>query len=110
MVQGVEKRIKEAARMGFDRIIVPSTYGDGKGKGRRKGGEGFHKSRDIEVIECGNILDAVNEGLVRKLPKREDKRARVKFGDGGGGRTNIEGVGQLKLDDDDDEIIDNEYD
>ena len=78
-VGGVEKRIKEAGRMGFSRVVVPSEYANGShgGKRRRVGSE--KSRREVEVVECGNLLDCINAGLVRKLPKREDRRTKVKL-------------------------------
>jgi len=114
MVQSIEKRITEAARMGFSRIVIPATFvnkGGSKGRGGggggsggggllgRKGGKAFN-SRDIEVVECGNILDAINAGLVRSLPKRQDRRSKIQLQSD---QVKIERLEELGLDDEDDD-------
>jgi len=65
----------------------------------RKGGKAFN-SRDIEVVECGNILDAINAGLVRSLPKRQDRRSKIQLQSD---QVKIERLEELGLDDEDDD-------
>jgi DNA repair protein RadA/Sms len=65
-VFAIEKRISEARRMGFSRIITPSTAkkpGSQKVSGPREVSAG-----GITQIMCGNVLDALNCGLVKSLP------------------------------------------
>jgi predicted ATP-dependent serine protease len=64
-VHSLEKRISEAKRMGFSRIVTP-TYGD---KNNRYGPREVSKG-GITQIMCDNILEAVNCGLVKKLPTK----------------------------------------
>ncbi len=66
-VHSLEKRIGEARRMGFSRIVTPLSE-------RKKGSSGNSfgprevSAGGIKQIMCGNILDAINYGLVKKLP------------------------------------------
>jgi len=64
-VHSLEKRISEAKRMGFSRIVTP-TFGD---KNNRYGPREVSKG-GITQIMCDNILEAVNCGLVKKLPTK----------------------------------------
>ena len=70
----VEKRIQEAKRMGFSRIITPFSYKKRKALGTDAGKNGqVIVSRDygIERIQCETLVAAINAGLVRHLPKRK---------------------------------------
>ena len=70
-VPAMEKRVQEARRMGFSRVITPRT-----GKGRKKGGPSkpsFSRAMGIDWIQCDTLSDAVNEGLVVRLPKGRRK-------------------------------------
>jgi len=66
-VHSLEKRIGEARRMGFSRIVTPLS-------GRKKGSRGNSfgprevSADGIKQIMCDNVLDAINYGLVKKLP------------------------------------------
>ena len=62
---GVDKRVNEGKRMGFKRVVVG---GKGKGKGVKTVRNG------VEVVEVQSLLEAVNEGLVRRLPERVVKK------------------------------------
>ena len=63
-VHSLEKRINEAKRMGFSRIVTP-TFGDKKNRyGPRE------VSKGLTQIMCDNLLDAVNCGLVKTLPTK----------------------------------------
>ena len=64
-VHSLEKRISEAKRMGFSRIVTP-TFGD---KNNRYGPREVSKG-GITQIMCDNVLEAVNCGLVKKLPTK----------------------------------------
>lgn len=64
-VHSLEKRISEAKRMGFSRIVTP-TYGD---KNNRFGPREVSKG-GITQIMCDTVLEAVNCGLVKKLPTK----------------------------------------
>jgi len=64
-VHSLEKRISEAKRMGFSRIVTP-TFGD---KNNRYGPREVSKG-GITQIMCDNVLEAVNCGLVQKLPTK----------------------------------------
>ena len=51
-VSQLERRINEAARLGFKRILVPEA------------GSGF-SSKDIQVLTAGTLKDAIKAGLVK---------------------------------------------
>lgn len=75
-VAAMDKRIQEARRMGFSRIITPITYTrKGPGKNNSKSGQPFiTKEHGIERVQCSTLLAAINAGLVRELPKRRKRR------------------------------------
>ena len=69
-VSSLKKRITEAKRMGFSRIVVPKRLGSKKHNKWTKKQEytpESNKVADIEVIECENLLNAINEGLIHKI-------------------------------------------
>jgi DNA repair protein RadA/Sms len=70
-VPAIEKRIQEARRMGFSRVVTPRTT-----KSRQKVGPskpGFSRFMGIDWIQCDTLSDAINEGLVTRLPKGRRK-------------------------------------
>lgn len=71
-VAALDKRIQEARRMGFSRIVTPVTYSrKGPGKNNRQISEPLiTKEHGIERVQCRTLLAAINSGLVRELPKR----------------------------------------
>ena len=74
-VHSLEKRIAEARRMGFARIVTPSSpnsWGGGK-KNRSKDispGPREISAGGITQLMCQNVLDAINCGLAMPLPTR----------------------------------------
>jgi len=76
-VHSLEKRIGEARRMGFSRIVTPSSVC--KKKTRRAAGRNDAPGpkevsvRGIQQLMCNNILDAINCGLVDKLPTKQTR-------------------------------------
>lgn len=83
-VSGVEKRVREAQRLGFSRIITPAN--NKRPLGKRKTDWRVNKRRQtasdrttnnsygIEVIECQSVMDAINEGLVSKFRFKTRKK------------------------------------
>jgi DNA repair protein RadA/Sms len=72
-VAAIEKRIQEARRMGFSRIITPQSYSRKLSRDKAPnppGGKSASGQQGIEVIQCSTLLAAINEGLVKALPKR----------------------------------------
>ena len=72
-VPSIEKRVAEAKRMGFSRVVTPKKYR----KGNIKTESFASKSMvgGIEVVECDNVLDAINAGLVARInPERRKRR------------------------------------
>lgn len=65
-VTSLDKRISEAKRMGFSRIVTPS-FGDKK---NRSNGPREISKGGITQIMCDNVLEAINCGLVKKLPTK----------------------------------------
>ena len=76
-VAAIEKRIQEARRMGFSRIVTPVSYTKGApGRNDRKHGHAIvTREHGIERIQCSTLLAAINSGLVRELPKRRKRRS-----------------------------------
>jgi len=76
-VAAIEKRIQEARRMGFSRIITPVTYTKGQfnARSRQGGSTTITKEFGIERVQCSTLLAAINAGLVRELPKRRKRSA-----------------------------------
>jgi DNA repair protein RadA/Sms len=64
-VHSLDKRISEAKRMGFSRIVTPAI-GDKK---NRHGPREMSKN-GITQIMCDNVLEAINCGLVKALPTK----------------------------------------
>lgn len=67
----IEKRIQEARRMGFSRVVTPLAKGSKK---NTNGSTKFTRVNGIDWIQCDGLLDAINEGLVKKLPKGRLRR------------------------------------
>ena len=80
-VRGVERRVAEAKRMGFSRVVVPSKFANTK-----KGGYVDNKYTGIQVLGCGNLLDAVNCGLVEDVSQAMRYKNKGKAPGGGGAR------------------------
>lgn len=82
-IPNLDKRIAEAKRMGFSRIITPP-----RNKRRKPNSEfdGIYKPKGeikssnqngIQLYECVTVLEAMNAGLVQKLrPKKRKKTTR----------------------------------
>ncbi|KAL3778403.1 hypothetical protein HJC23_012116 [Cyclotella cryptica] len=64
-VHSLEKRVSEARRMGFSRIVTPLSM---KKSSRKVSGPREISAGGITQIMCDNVLDAINCGLVKSLP------------------------------------------
>ncbi|KAL7510809.1 hypothetical protein ACHAXN_007691 [Cyclotella atomus] len=64
-VQALEKRVNEARRMGFSRIVTPSSMKKTKGNTAQSPKE--ISAGGITQVMCENILEAINSGLVHPL-------------------------------------------
>ena len=53
-VNQLERRLNEAARLGFKKCIIPKV------------GAGSVSAKDIQIIPAGSLREAINAGLVRK--------------------------------------------
>lgn len=82
-VPSIEKRVKEARRMGFSRVVIPKQF-QGQKRRHKFGRKPIPQNSNnqsvygIETVECESLLHAINEGLVSKLPppvrkKRKDQ-------------------------------------
>ena len=71
-VHSLEKRIGEARRMGFSRIVTPSSNQKSKRKNASFGPKEV-SAGGIKQLMCDNVLDAINCGLVMKLPVRQTR-------------------------------------
>jgi DNA repair protein RadA/Sms len=72
-VHSLEKRISEARRMGFSRIVTPSSptvQVGGKRKKAKDAGPREISLGGITQLMCDNVLDAINCGLVTQLPTK----------------------------------------
>jgi len=94
-IGSLEKRLQEARRMGFSRVVTPRdpTKNYQKGGGRRgtsswglgsSGGKSGSRGvgpkqttttiHGMEWIQCDTLMDAINTGLVQPMPKRKRRR------------------------------------
>ena len=76
-VHSLDKRISEARRMGFSRIVTPSASSSSQ-KTKRKGrvhspGPKEVSAGGIKQLMCDNVLDAINCGLVSSLPTKQTR-------------------------------------
>jgi predicted ATP-dependent serine protease len=73
-VPAIEKRLQEARRMGFSRVITPHDYRSkgGRKKNAQQSTTVTHVS-GIEWIQCTSLSNAINEGLVQPIPKRTSR-------------------------------------
>lgn len=77
-VSSLEKRVNEARRMGFSRIITPDQ--GRRSKGPRIGKVVNHRSSNvngIDWIKCEYLIDAISAGLVSRLPLTKGKRLKM---------------------------------
>ena len=81
-VHSLDKRISEARRMGFSRIVTPSSSSSSSGQknkknskagGRIQSGVQEVSAGGIKQLMCDNLLDAINCGLVTKLPTKQTR-------------------------------------
>ena len=86
-VANTEKRIQEARRMGFSRIIMPKQNRDFNPRKEMKWGgdkQSYKKSQSsfgIECVECETLREAINAGLVSPIPKKSKRKTnRNKWG------------------------------
>lgn len=77
----MEKRLQEARRMGFSRIVTPKGHDTKRRKNDKRGQPSFSRVQGIDWIQCDNIVDALNEGLVTRLPKKSRRRKSSKQSD-----------------------------
>ena len=72
-VVSLEKRVKEAKRMGFSRVITARDHGGGP---RSKTNQKTHTSNalGIEWVQCETLMDALNLALVSPIPKRTPRK------------------------------------
>jgi DNA repair protein RadA/Sms len=76
-VSSLQKRLLEARRMGFSRVVTPwDAKRPRKGSKRGKARERVRSTAvdGIEWIQCDTLKDAINAGLVAPVPKRQAKR------------------------------------
>jgi DNA repair protein RadA/Sms len=106
-VAALDKRIQEARRMGFSRVITPPVSrrkgSNKKGANKKNGRTASTTSQGMEWIQCDTLMDAIEVGLVAPLPQPKRKRRSTIESSG----TIPEQLGDLGLDeildDDDDE-------
>mmetsp|Transcript_18213 Transcript_18213/g.39362 ORF Transcript_18213/g.39362 Transcript_18213/m.39362 type:complete len:268 (+) Transcript_18213:157-960(+) len=76
-VHSLDKRISEARRMGFSRIVTPSSSSS-RNKKTRSGKNNAPGPKEVSVggikqLMCDNVLDAINCGLVDQLPTKQTR-------------------------------------
>jgi predicted ATP-dependent serine protease len=79
-VQAVEKRLNEARRMGFSRVITPPDF-QSKQKKVTRGKTYVTRLNGIEWIQCATLQAAINEGLVQHIPQRKQRARRKSTSD-----------------------------
>ena len=85
-IPNIEKRIAEAKRMGFSRIITPPRNNKQRRKRGQAGDYGIKKPRSsnhggIELFECMSVMEAINVGLVKNIPPKRNRKKRASKGD-----------------------------
>jgi DNA repair protein RadA/Sms len=74
-VAAIEKRIQEARRMGFSRVVSPVMRNRNKeGQTVKNGRPIISRDQGIEWVQCETLLAAINAGLVREFPKRRKRQ------------------------------------
>ena len=73
-VPAVEKRLQEAQRMGFSRVVTSRAMIRGKKTSANRGKPTVSRFQGIDWLQCDNLVDALNEGLVSQLPQRRRQR------------------------------------
>ena len=65
----IDRRVGEARRMGFSRVVTPLA----DRRKSRKGGNGPREvsKGGIQQLMCDDLLDAINCGLVDRLPTKQ---------------------------------------
>ena len=80
-VSSVEKRINEARRMGFSRIIIPNRRKGNKVKRNRfrqySNTQKKFNLAGIDCIEANNLMDAIDNGLVSKITKKQRAKKNI---------------------------------
>ena len=72
----LEKRINEARRMGFSRVVMPKQRSRAKGKRKTYKRSIQSSVRGIECVEADGLMNALEKGLVSKIPKNRSKKKR----------------------------------
>lgn len=69
MVPALDKRIAEARRMGFSRIVTPREYSTGKKRANQNLPIAIKTIDGLEWVQCEKLMDAINNGLTQNVPK-----------------------------------------
>lgn len=91
-VPALEKRLQEARRMGFSRVVTPRDFRSksaGKGQQSASPKTTISQVNGIQWIQCETLQSAINEGLVQPIPKRKP-RPRSKSTDGDSARGKLQ--------------------
>jgi DNA repair protein RadA/Sms len=106
-VPALEKRIQEARRMGFSRVVTPRDAASRR-LSRKKSGQRTTSSQmtGLEWIQCDTLLDAITAGLVQPLPKRKPKRTSPRAANGSSpGRLEDLGLDEIMDDEEDEDVF-----
>ena len=98
-IHAIEKRIEEARRMGFSRVVTPL---DGR-KGGREQTVMVTRRNGIEWIQCKFVYDALNAGLVRKLSVRSQTKPTENRKESQAAPETVEDLGLEEIMDDEDD-------
>lgn len=101
-VQALEKRLQEARRMGFSRVVTPRQASSSRS---RKSSQGSKSTmvNGVEWIQCNTLLDAINAGLVSPLPKASTRKRQGKNDPSYPGSLEDLGLEPIMDDEDDDD-------
>jgi predicted ATP-dependent protease len=104
-VPALEKRLQEARRMGFSRVVTPCDYRS-KGSRKSKGKQStttITQINGIMWIQCTTLASAINEGLIHPIPKRIPRqRSKSSSGDNSSSDNHYDDLRLEILDDQDD--------
>ena len=83
----MEERVREALKMGFQRIIIPKT--SHRSSSSRGGGGGEENLRLSQVVECKTLFDAleaafINPDVVKSFTNKRQNKKKFMGRKGGG--------------------------
>ena len=92
----MEKRLQEAWRMGFSRVVTGRAKNTNKKMGRSGS---ISPVKGVEWIQCTTLKEAIDAGLVRSLPKRRARKIKPDASHGPAAPGKVEDLGLEIMDD-----------